>query len=202
MHYSSYLEHINRPPHRLSADLNQHGCLQQGRDKHELLEREDCTIFKSPILSYVVQKGYRSSTCSQRMSRKLAKSQDEGACPWVTRESCNDTEDHRWDRVCQRARRTRRDISAVDAAKTEVTPCRDEAVSQGVSNRKTERTVTLGKETFPKAMKINKLPFAPRHHLGYKEKEGKLSRRETTLGGSLNFKLLEYEYKLPSDCKL
>lgn len=95
VHYSSYLEHINRPPHRVSADLNQHGCLQQGRDKHELLEREDCTIFKSPILSYVVQKGHRSSTCSQRVSRKLAKSQDEGACPWVTRESCNDTEDHR-----------------------------------------------------------------------------------------------------------
>lgn len=72
--------------------------------------------------------------------------------------------------------RTRLDISAVDSVRTKVTHCRGEYVPQ-------QRMISLGQGTLSKTMRINKLLLAPRCHLGHKEKEGRIFRRETTLVG-------------------
>ena len=97
VHYSSYLEHINRPPHRVSADLNQHGCLQQRRNKHELLEREDCT--KYPQVSHTFLCSAERIQKFHLLPENVMKASQEsrrGSLPLGhQRESCNDTEDHR-----------------------------------------------------------------------------------------------------------
>ena len=136
-----------------SADLNQRGCLPLKTNKYEWLEREDCANY--PQGSHV--EGYRSSNCSQRRSQKLTKSQVQGACLWVIRESCDDTEVHRGDRGGQRAQRGQGWTFQQWIQQEQVTPL-------------------TGEQQI-----LRKLPFAPRHQLGHKEEERKLFRRETTL---------------------
>jgi len=113
------------------ADLNQRGCLQLKTNKYEWLEREDCANY--PQGSHV--EGYRSSNCSQRRSQKLTKSQVQGACLWVIRESCDDTEVHRGDRGGQKAQRGQGWTFQQWIQQEQVTPWRGDGVSWPVSNR-------------------------------------------------------------------